>query len=65
MGRPSSPKPSAEDMKWRAREAMDTLRRAEEVKRDKALMAHVKKMHADTAKAIEISVMPVRAKKTR
>lgn len=61
--RPVRAKPSADEMKWKAREAMDVLRRAEEVKRDKTLMAHVKKMHADTAKAIEVSIKPVTVKK--
>lgn len=32
-----------EDMKYRAQDALHTLRRADEIKADKPLMAHVKK----------------------
>lgn len=58
-------KPSDEEMRWKAREAMDTLRRAEEFKRDKHLMRHVAKLHEATGKAIEISVKPVHLKTRR
>lgn len=34
--------PSSMDRKWEARNAIDTLRRAEEIKRDKGLMKAVK-----------------------
>ena len=33
---------SDEDMKWKAQDALHTLRRAEEIKSDKTLMHHVK-----------------------
>lgn len=33
----------AEDMKYRAQDALHTLRRADEIKSDPALMAHVKR----------------------
>lgn len=44
--------PSYDDMKYRARDALSTLTRAEEIKRDKSLMPHVKKEARLQAKAL-------------
>lgn len=41
-----------DDMKYRARDALSTLTRAEEIKRDKSLMPHVKKEARLQAKAL-------------
>lgn len=40
------------DMKWRARDALSTLTRAQEITRDKALMKHVKQEAREQAKAL-------------
>ena len=42
----------AEDMKWKARNAMEDIARAEEHKKDKGLMKEVKKRVKETAKAV-------------
>jgi len=45
--------PSAvDDMKWRAKDALHTLTRAEEIRRDKPLMAHVKKHAREEMKSM-------------
>lgn len=52
----ASPKVSVdsapEDVKWRAREAMHTIAQAEEHKKDRELMRHVKAMAKHTMKAV-------------
>lgn len=47
---------SAEDMKYRAQDALHTLKRAHEIKSDPHLMKHVKE-HAKTEKKVLSSVM--------
>ncbi|HEX5508930.1 MAG TPA: hypothetical protein VFX37_10545 [Pseudolabrys sp.] len=53
---PAAPKPSQAqidaDMRYRAEEALRTITRAEECKRDKALMKHVKKLAKTQVKAV-------------
>lgn len=44
--------PAAEDIKWRAKDAMHTIARAEEHKKDRELMKHVKQMAKQTMKAV-------------
>lgn len=46
----------ADDMKWKAQDALSTLKRAHEIKNDPALMEHVKK-HAATERDVLASVM--------
>lgn len=43
------PAPAADEMKYRAQDALGTLKRAHEIKQDPHLMAHVKK-HAAVEK---------------
>lgn len=57
-----SPMASAEDMKWRAKDALHTLTRAEEIRRDKPLMAHVKKHARDEMKAMSKVCSPSKKK---
>lgn len=54
-----------EERRWEARAALDTLRRAEEIKRNKTLMREVKKAHAEQAKAINVVVAVPAAKPRR
>jgi len=44
--------PVNEEMQYRAREAMHTIHKAEEHRRDKELMRHVKKMAKAQVKAV-------------
>lgn len=46
--------PSDTDMRWRAQSALRTIHEAEEHRKDKELMRHVKKMAKDQAKACGI-----------
>lgn len=48
MAQPAMPSHD-DEMKWKARDAVDTLKRAHEIKNDPHLMAHVQK-HAKTEK---------------
>lgn len=41
-----------DDMRWRAEDALRTISRAEEHKRDKHLMRHVKKLAKSHVKAV-------------
>lgn len=50
---PIATAPAHDEMKYRARDALSTLTRAEEIKRDKTLMPHVKKEARLQAKALE------------
>jgi hypothetical protein len=43
---------SPDEMKYKAQDALHTLKRAEEIRADKALMKHVKKHAAAEMKAI-------------
>ena len=44
--------PAYDEMKYRARDALNTLTRAEEIRRDKPLMAHVKKHAREEMKSM-------------
>jgi hypothetical protein len=48
----ASPKLSAEDKRWRAENALQTLTRAEQIRADSALMADVKKYAQDQVKTL-------------
>jgi hypothetical protein len=48
----AAPVASADDMKWRARDALSTLKRAEEIQRDKGLMRAVKTCAREEMKAL-------------
>jgi hypothetical protein len=50
-----------DDMKWRAKDALNTLTRAEEIKRDKGLMKHVKCEARNQAKALSKVCSPKKA----
>lgn len=57
--KPTAPGPgsvAAEDMRWKAHDALQTLKRAHEIKKDPALMTHVKH-HAKAERATLASVM--------
>jgi hypothetical protein len=54
--------PSASDRMYRAQNALDTIMRAQEFQRDKALMRDVKKYAADQVKTIQQTVGRVRGK---
>lgn len=49
----SSPRMSAEDKRWRAEDAIRTLTRADEIKRDAGLMREVKRMAGQQAKTLQ------------
>lgn len=44
MSAPVKPRLTKEDREWRARNAIDTLQRAEQLKRDSAVMRDVKRL---------------------
>lgn len=49
----SSPRMSKEDRKWQAEDAIRTLTRADEIKRDAGLMREVKRMAGQQAKTLQ------------
>jgi hypothetical protein len=50
--KPAMPAVSAEEMKYKARDALHTITRAEEHKRDRELMKHVKHLAKTQVKAV-------------
>lgn len=54
--KPAAGTVAAEDMRWKAHDALQTLKRAHEIKQDSHLMGHVK-AHAATEKKALTSVM--------
>lgn len=53
MPRESTSQEKAERRKWEAQDALRTITRAEEIKRDRSLMAEVKKCAREQVKSLE------------
>lgn len=67
MAKSTQPRMSAEQKKqereWQVRDAMSTLQRAEQIKRDPSLMKEVKKSASELVKAVGSSRTPAKKKK--